>query len=372
MKRLKIFVLLTLWAASFGSLADASEPVTFYGWGGDPQVNRWFDDVAAPALKERHGFQMKRVGMNIDEILNKLHVEKLANSEKGTIDVIWINGENFAAARKLDLLHGPFTQLLPNFLKYVDVAAPSVTHDFGYPTEGYEAPFGSAQLVFFADTAKMKDLPLVLESLMETAKANPGRLAYAAPPDFTGSAFVRTVLNLNAAAQDPMEYLRRLAPYLYQQGRTYVSTTARLINMYADGEVLMGMSYTPFLAFRKMESGEFPASTRPFVFDGGTVANTHFLAIPFNAPNKAGALALIDLLLSPELQASKMDPKGWGDLPVLEWERLSDGEKTIFERLLSEEEQAFLLDITQKRIPEFSADRIPEINKMWLEEVPER
>jgi putative spermidine/putrescine transport system substrate-binding protein len=132
----------------------------------------------------------------------------------------------------------------------------------------------------------------------------------------------------------------------------------------------MGMSYTPFMAFRKKALGEFPASTHAFVLDGGTVSNTHFLAIPFNAPNKAGAAALIDLILSPELQASKMDPKGWGDLPVIDMSRLSPEEKALFSDLLTEEESAFLEDIARKRIPELPAAQIPVIEDLWLKSVP--
>ncbi len=358
--------------------------VTFYGWGGDPQVNAWLDNTVARMLKERHGVTLRRVGMNIEEILNRLEGEKLAG-QKGSIDVVWINGENFAAARAQGLLYGPFTELLPNFRKYVDVNAAHVAHDFGHPTEGYEAPFGSAQLVFFADTAKVETLPRTPEELLQLAETYPGRIAYAAPPDFTGSAFVRTLVcnfiprgviitagadNLDSMTIPAMSWLRDIAPFLLHRGETYTGSNAQLLNMFADGEIYMGMSYTPFLAFRKRALGEFPATTRSFVFDGGTVENTHFLAIPFNAPNKAGAAALIDLLLSPELQASKMDPKVWGDLPVIDLERLSPKEKALFDHLLDDEEAAFLVDILKKRISELPAEMIPAIEDLWMKEIP--
>lgn len=364
--------------------------VTFYGWGGDPQVNAWLEETLAPALKKRYQITMKRVGMNIEETLNKLEAEKLAHKTKGTADVIWINGENFAAAYNQGLLYGPFTEKLPNFQKYVDAKSPSVAYDFDFPTNGFEAPFGSAQLVFFIDVAKLKggeaSIPRTPAQLLTLAQNHPGQIAYAAPPDFTGSAFIRTVLcnlvprdavsgkttrkELSAAGQPLFDYLKNISPFLAAKGKSYVATTAQLRNQYADGEVILGMSYTPFMAFRMIAQGEFAPTTRAFVFDNGTVANTHFLAIPFNAPNKAGAAALINLMLSPELQASKMDPKGWGDLPVIDLKRLSLKEQAIFDALLSQEERAFLKNISDKRIPELPAKMIPELEKLWLEIIP--
>ena len=56
---------------------------------------------------------------------------------------------------------------------------------------------------------------------------------------------------------------------------------------------------------------------RSFVFDGGTLGNTHFVAIPFNANAAAGAMVLANFLMSPEAQARKQDPKVWGDPTVL-------------------------------------------------------
>lgn len=132
--------------------------VTFYGWGGDPRVNLWLDTFVAPRLKERYDISLERVGMDIGEILNKLLSEKTAGKSDGVIDVVWINGENFFAARQNGLLFGPFTGSLPNFRDFVDAEAGDVAFDFGFPTEGFEAPYGKAQLVFFRDAARLERL----------------------------------------------------------------------------------------------------------------------------------------------------------------------------------------------------------------------
>ena len=87
-----------------------------------------------------------------------------------------------------------------------------------------------------------------------------------------------------------IEYFKELKPYLWKKGKTYPGESALLDNMYGDGEVWMTMSYNPNSASGMIETGEFPESTRTFVFDKGTIENTHFLAIPHNAPIKKGLL----------------------------------------------------------------------------------
>lgn len=68
--------------------------------------------------------------------------------------MIWINGENFFSAKENNLLYGPFTQALPNFKNYVDETTSDTCYDFAYPIEGYEAPYGKAQLVLINDEEK--------------------------------------------------------------------------------------------------------------------------------------------------------------------------------------------------------------------------
>ena len=50
---------------------------------------------------------------------------------------------------------------------------------------------------------------------------------------------------------------------------------------------------------------------------GGTIGNTHFVAIPYNSSAKEGAQVVANFLLSPEAQARKLDPTVWGDPTVL-------------------------------------------------------
>lgn len=373
----------------FEALLEASRgsTVTFYGWGGSQQTNSWIDGYLSQNIKKDYDITIKRVGMNIDEILNNLLNEKQLNVENGNIDVVWINGENFFTARENNLLFGPFTEKLPNFNKYIDEDSPDVKYDFGYPVEGYEAPYGKAQFVMVYDSKKIDKTPADYRELLEWAKKNPGKFTYPALPDFTGSAFVRNIIcdivgyeqfidmkadeeTVRKAIEPAMEYLKELKPYLWKEGKTYPGDAPLLDNMYGDGEVWMTMTYNPNVASGKIATGEYIDSTRTFIFHKGTIGNTHFLAIPFNAPNKAGAMALINYILNVESQATKYEPATWGDLPVLDNDKLSQKEKERFASIplgIATLPQEILLE---HRIPEMPVDLVPIIEKIWMEEIP--
>ncbi|MCK5250794.1 MAG: ABC transporter substrate-binding protein, partial [Spirochaetaceae bacterium] len=176
---------------SWNEIVEAARgsEVSFYMWGGSTEINGWIDMVVARGLKSEYDITLKRVPMDASVFVNKLLAEKQADREKGVIDLLWINGENFRNAREADLLWGPTTDKLPNFVSFVDPE--SAATDFGYPTEGYETPYGKSWFVFEYDTAKISGSPADFDELTAWIKANPGRFTYPQPPDFTGSAFLR-------------------------------------------------------------------------------------------------------------------------------------------------------------------------------------
>jgi len=363
--------------------------VTIYGWGGSDQTNNWIDHYLADKLKKEYDITLKRTGMNIDEILNNLQNSVQAKEEKGNIDVIWINGENFYTAMKSNLLFGPFVDKLPNFEKYVDTKSSDVLFDFGHETKGYEAPFGKAQLVMIYNSDKLKEIKSA-DDLMAAAKANPGKITYPAPPDFTGSAFVRNIVYekvgydklkdldpndkeaIRTAMKPALDYLKELKPYLWKEGKTYPAESTQLDNMFADGSVYFDVSYNTNFASNMIDKGTFPKSTRTSIFDKGTIGNTHFLAIAKNAPNKKGAMVVINEILNFESQMEKYKPTVWGDLPVIDNSKLSDEQKNAIdgvEKGLATLAQDQLLS---KRQPELPAAMVPVIEAIWAEEIPNK
>jgi len=76
--------------------------------------------------------------------------------------------------------------------------------------------------------------------------------------------------------------------------------------------------------------GLLPRTVRSYVFDRGSIANTHFVAIPFDANAKAGAMVVANFLMSPEAQARKQDPALWGDPTVLDVTKLDSAGRKLF------------------------------------------
>ncbi|ACA55423.1 ABC transporter substrate-binding protein [Clostridium botulinum] len=361
--------------------------VTFYGWGGSELTNKWIDDHLAKELKEKYNITLKRVPMDIEDILNKMIGEKQVGSDKGTIDVVWINGENFYTAKKNDLLYGPFSENLPNYKKYIDRDSNDVKYDFGKPVEAFEAPYGKAQFVMVYDEEKVTKVPKDHRELLEFVKANPGKFTYAAPPDFTGSAFVRNIIYdivgyeklmkikpekelVEKEIKPAIDYLKEIKPYLWNKGKTYPANIAMLDNMYADKQVINTMSYNPNSVTEKIDNGTFPEKTQISLFKNGTIGNTHFVAIPFNSPNKEGAMVTINSILSFEMQKSKYDPKVWGDLPVFDNKKLSEEEKKEIEKIKVGSGSLPQSELLPHRLPELPAELVPIIEKIWQENIP--
>ena len=371
---------------SFDELKEAAKgsTVTFYGWGGDEKLNEWLDDVFAPQMKEKYDITMERVPMDIDQILSQLSGEIQAGEEDGSIDMIWINGENFQSAKENNMLYGPFTDRLPNFNDYIDTESEDVTLDFAYPIEGYEAPYGKAQMVLVGDTAVTSEFPKSAEELLEFVKKYPGKVTYPALPDFTGSVFVRSIiyeicgyeqfLNMEAdketvkeAVEPAMEYLRQLNPYLWNEGKTFPDSSTTLDNMFADGEVILNVTYDAFATAVKIEEGTYTETTQTFQFDKGTIGNTNFMAIAANSQNKAGAMVAINEMMSPEIQADRYNTLKV--LPVVDYDKLSDEQKEEFDKVDLGKGTIPQDELLAKRLPEMPAELVPIIEEIWEEEV---
>lgn len=371
---------------SFEELQEAAKgtTVTFYGWGGDEKLNAWLDEEFASVMKEKYDITMERVPMDIDQVLSQLSGEIQAGEKDGSIDMIWINGENFKSAKENNMLFGPFVENLPNFNEYVDKTSEDVTLDFAYPIEGYEAPYGKAQFVMVGDTAVTPELPASADELMEFVKKYPGKVTYPALPDFTGSAFVRNVIyeicgyeqfldmeedkeTVKEAIAPALDYLRELNPYLWNKGKTFPDSSTTLENMFADGEVVLNMTYDAYGTAVKIAEGSYTDTTQSFQFDKGTIGNTNFMAIAENSGNKAGAMVAVNEMMSPEIQADRYDTMKV--LPVLDNEKLSQEQRAAFDAVDLGKGTIPQDELLEKRLPEMSAGLVPIIEEIWQEEV---
>ncbi len=331
--------------------AAEGQTVYFNAWGGEPKIND-FIAWAGEQVERRYGVSMEHVKLaDTADAVARVIAEKAAGRDTGgSIDLIWINGENFAAMKENGLLFGPWSEDLPNYA-FVDVKGkPTVTVDFTVPVDGLEAPWGMAQVVFMYDSAVVETPPPSAAALLEWAMANPGRFTYPQIPNFLGSTFLKQALyeltpdpeRLQrpasdadfAAAVDPLwHYLDRLHPVLWRSGRAFPQNSAAQRSLMSDGEIAIAISFDPAEASAAVLSRELPKSVRTFVFEGGTIGNAHFVAIPYNAAHKEGAMVLANFLLSPEAQARKQDPAVWGSFTVLDLDRLPPEGRARFEAI---------------------------------------
>ena len=334
-------------------LAEAQgQTVYFHAWGGEPIINDYIA-WAGSEVEKRHGVRVVQVKVDdTASVVSKVLTEKAAGrSEGGAVDLVWINGENFAAMKRQGLLMSkPWSDRLPNY-RYVDVEnKPSVAIDFTVPVDGLQAPWGMAKMIFFHDTARLADPPRSTEALGKWIAENPGRFTYPQPPDFMGTSFLKQVLidltpdasvlqkpatdeNFGAATAPLFAWLDEVHDRLWRQGRAFPQNMNAMRQLLADDEVAIAFAFNPATASNAIANNELPDTVRSFVFDEGTLGNTHFLAVPFNARAKAGALVFANFMMSPEAQARKQDAAVWGDPTVLAMAKLEGEDRARFDAL---------------------------------------
>ncbi|GMO31173.1 MAG: ABC transporter substrate-binding protein [Termitinemataceae bacterium] len=356
--------------------------VSYVGYGGDDALNEWIIGPYTDALKKKYDITLKYT-QNMD-ISTQLASEKLTGIDRGMYDVCWINGLMFRSERQNDLLFGPFTGYLPNFANYIDPSASETLYDFTYPIEGYEAPFSKAQIILINDKAVTSERPANSKELLDYAKKYRGRVSYPSLEHFTGAAFVRTIIydicghesfinmkedyeTVHKAVEPAMKYLRDLNPHLWMQGKTFPALLSDVDNMFINGELVLMMSYGIYDVGGKIKKGIYTPTTQAFCFDNGTVSNASYYAIPFNAPNKAGALTAINEMLSPQMQLAKL---ATGEEPyVIDLSRLTEEERDKFEAVDMGPNNLSAEYLLSKSLPEYSAAIESIVTEIWLKEV---
>ena len=335
-------------------IVDAANGQTVYwnAWGGDERINAYIAWVGERVWDD-YGVMLRHVKLadTADAVSRVLAERAAGKTEEGSVDLIWINGENFATMKDNALLYGPFTQALPNFQLVDFEDKPSTLVDFTVPTDGLEAPWGMAKLNFIYDSARVAETPGSIPALLDWARDNPGRFTYPTPPDFLGSTFLKQVLielapdpaflqqavvddsQVEQAARPLWEFLDALHPHLWRGGQTFPASGPAQRQLLDDGEVDITLSFYPSEASSAIANGLLPETARTFVLDRGTIGNTHFVAIPFNASATEGALVVANFLMGAEAQAEKQNPEVWGDDTVLAMAKLEPGERRRFEDL---------------------------------------
>jgi len=322
--------------------------VNWYMWGGSDSINNFVDTTYGIPLMEEYNVTLNRVPLadTVDAVNQVLsQAEAGVGGDDGTIDLIWINGENFFTLKQAELLYGPWAENIPNSV-LVNWDNPALNLDFGRPVEGYESPWSGAQFHFIYDSARMDadDLPRSYAELGDWVAMNPGRFTYIAPGPgaFQGTRFVKQALfevsggqsqwvgEFNQALYDQhapvlWDLLNSWEANLWRGGETYPANIGELHELFANGEVDFTITQRISGAAPDIAAGLIPPTSRAFSFDDNMIGDFNYVAIPFNAPNKAAALLLADLILRPDRQALQVIPEnGFGLAFAIDVNRVED------------------------------------------------
>ena len=348
------------------------QTVYFNAWGGAENINAYIQ-WAATEVEKRFGVKVEHVKVtDAADVVKRVRSEKAAGKMAGTVDLVWINGENFLTMKREGLLFGPFAERLPAYAKVDVQGKPTTRIDFSEPVDGMEAPWGMAQLTFMADRKRTPKPPRSLAELQAFAKANPGRVSYPRPPNFHGTTFLKQLLldssEYRSAFYKPVAMesfakataplwasLDQLHPHLWRSGKQFPQNAEAMRQMLADGELHLALTFNPNDAANEIAAKRLSDSVTSYQFDSGTIGNTHFVAIPVNASAPEGAQVFANFLLSAEAQARKADIAIWGDPTVLALDKLSPAERARF---------------AAKPLPgqvEKSAPAIPEPHGSWVD-----
>ena len=304
-------------------------------WRGDPGINAYVDGWVAPRLRERYGITLRAIEGQGPELVNQLVAEREAGA-RGTADLVWINGETFGNLRREGLLWGPWSGRLPNGA-YVDSASPIVMRDFEQDPAGYESPWGQVQFALIYDPARVPDPPQSVAELKRWIVAHPGRFTH--DQQFTGTTFLKGVMyavnggpgsfqggwdeaRFRTGGARLWAWLDSVRPSLWRGGSAYPPGVADLHRLFANREVDFSMSNNQNEVVAKTRQGVLPAGSRALLLRDASIANAHYVGIPANAGNPAGAMVVADFLLSPEAQLHKLRPEVWADGSVLDPARL--------------------------------------------------
>lgn len=346
------------------------QTVYFNAWGGSDRINGYLE-WAAKRIKEDFDVTLEHVKIgDIAEVVSQLEAAKAVGRDTdGNVDLMWVNGENFAAMKRNALTWGAFAEALPNTAFVKD--SPSIRMDFSVPVEGLESPWGGAQLVFFHDSAQLANPPRSSDALLAFVKDG-GRFAYPAPPAFHGTTMIKQFLyeltDQTEALSRPVEeadfesvtanlwpFLDELHPLLWGKGKSWPASAETTRQMLDDSELDIAISFNPNEASAAVKDGQLPDSVRTYAFDDGTIGNTHFVTIPYNAKAKAGAMVVANFLISAEAQARKGSPEFWGDPTVLDTTKLDEADKKQFDSI----------DLGPWVLQADSAKTLPEPHASW-------
>jgi putative thiamine transport system substrate-binding protein len=137
------------------------------------------------------------------------------------------------------------------------------------------------------------------------------------------------------ASEALWQWYDALRPHMWREGTAFPENESVQAQMLNDAELDIAMFFDPAAPAALIEQGLLPDTARVFVPEGGTIGNISFVAIPYNAAHREGAMVVADFLLEPATQARMQDITVLGSFSVLDPARLDDAARADFAALPS-------------------------------------
>lgn len=377
--------------------------VNWYHWGGSTELNTWIDQVVKTELA-KYGVALKT--SRISDTRNAVDLVIADNASgkglgKGSVDAIWINGENFYTLATQNLVFGSFADKLPNSKNFYfdskDARSKLNLFDFGFANQAQEVPWSGDQYTCYIDTTRLKavDAPGTYAELEAWLKKNPGHFTYIKPPHYNGNTFVQQVMygfNPDKTGAEPFQkrakdvglqafakavkpgfaFLKRIEPLLLGGGVTsrgnpiYPNDQNAAQTLFVNGQVDMSCEFGKYNAAIQIKEGKFAKTVQNVIFPkGGMISNKNFIVIPSNAPNPASALVLANVLSSVENQVSKLSQIGY--VMGVDSGRLSASEKVMAAKAAPAIPGTTLDQLNENAVPDTNASQVDVIEKVWIE-----
>ncbi|OWW26834.1 ABC transporter substrate-binding protein [Zobellia sp. OII3] len=324
--------------ATWESIASEARGTTvnFMMWQGSSAINDYINNYVVPTVKEKYDIDLQISGGQGPEIVQLVMGEKQADREEGQVDMVWINGETFFQLRKINGLWGPFVEQLPNSA-LINFEDRFISTDFQQPINGMEAPWSINQFAIVYDYKKVPNPPKSIPELENFIKEHPG--TFTISNDFTGMTLLKSLLaelggspNALNGPFDEKKYIELSEKlwkfindnkrYFWKEGRTFPKEQSKMNQLYANGELLIAYGFSEGGIEDKVLNGLYPKTTKGYAWENGTIRNSNYLGILYNSPQKAGAMQVINFLLSPEAQFKKADANGMDSNTVLAMDKL--------------------------------------------------
>lgn len=305
------------------------QSVYFYAWGGSKAVNEYLRWAAREIAQQ---YRIKLIHVKVTDPSEPVSRLKAENGRSSAIDLMWVNGENFAYLKQQEFLLGHLWANIPNSA-FLAVDNLPITVDFGELMDGFEVPWGIGQFNLIAEGSVFQQSQVSAKSLLDIAKQNPKTVTYPRPPEFHGTTFLKQLL-VDLTAADPRlyqlatkqaegellpvlwQYLDKLHPHLWQQGNAFPSSAAEQLLLYQQKTLSMAVSFNPNQWSKEKSTQQISKSSVRRYFTDGAITNSHNLAIPKTAPSPEAAKVVINFMLSEKAQQEKFTGV-WGDPSVV-------------------------------------------------------